>query len=127
MTDQDMIGKPFRTPGKTGRPGRGRRTKEERQEASRDNKANHWAGRLDGTESPIQALRVMADRATTAALQAERRAGTEVKRAQRTGDAKKIADAEKRLTTLQTTIDDEINKILDQLADFVEAHQPVRV
>jgi hypothetical protein len=124
VINEDMAGKPIRAPRRTGR---GRLPKGERQSTSRETQDRFWAARLAKTNSPVQALRVLADRATTVALQAERRAAVALEAAKAGGDPAQIKAAEARLTTLQTKLDGEINEVLDRLTSFIEAHQTVRV
>lgn len=123
-TDTDMSGREFRAPGKTGRWRA--RTRDERQAASQENKRQAWDERIGATESPIEALRVLADRASAVALQEERRAGTELKRARAAGEPGAITAAESRLAIVRASIEADINPILDQLTAFAARHETTR-
>lgn len=128
MSDVDLAGKPIREPGSTGRTGsRGRYTKEERQAASRAKQQAYWAQRFAAATSPLDALRVAADQASTVALQQERRAATALKRAQRSGNPAAIRQAELRLEATRAAISKEVNEIIDTLVAFTERHETIRV
>jgi hypothetical protein len=124
VSTTDMAGKPVRQPGKTGR---GRRPKNERQAASRAAQDSYWAERVARTSSPVQALRVLTDRTTSVALQAERRAATALRRVQASGDQAATAVAERRLASVRADITADISQILEALTAFAERHQTTRV
>jgi hypothetical protein len=119
-----MAGREFRTPGRSGRWRQ--RTKDERQAASREQKKNTWDQRIANTGSVIETLRVLADQAYTVALQKERLAGTELKRARASGNPAAVTAAEARLEAARDAIKDDLNPILDQLTAFAARHETTR-
>jgi len=119
-----MSGREFRAPGKSGRWRQ--RTRDERQAASREKKKEEWDKRIATTDTPLRTLRVLADHAYTVALQKERLAGTELKRAMADGDQALITAAEARLEAVQAAIAADLNPIIDQLTAFAARHETTR-
>jgi hypothetical protein len=124
MTGPDLAGKPPREPGRTGR---GRRTRDERKAVSAATRQQHWAARIAATTTVTQALRVMTDRATTVAVQAERRVAARVARAAASGDQAAKAAADRELAALRSTLTTELNAVIDALAAFADRHQITRI
>jgi hypothetical protein len=121
----DLAGKPLRKAGQTGRSGS--RSKKERGEASRQNQEASWAKRFAAAGSPLAALRLAADRATTVALQKERRAAAALDAAEQAGDQDATARQQRRLDAVQAELTKEVTDLTDALLAFAERHQTTRV
>jgi hypothetical protein len=124
--DVDLAGKPLRKAGQTGRSG-GRRSKKERQEASRATQEAHWARRVANSGSPLEALRVAVDRATTVALKKERRAAAALDAAKDTGDQAAIRSEQLRLEAVRAELRTEVIALTRALLAFAERHETIRV
>lgn len=123
--ETDLAGKPFRKAKTTGRGGR--RSKEERQAASRDAQERHWARKFENASSPLAALRIAVDRATTVALNKERRAAAALAAAEGEGEAAAVRQAQLRSDSVRAELTAEINQLIEALLAFAERHETTRV
>jgi hypothetical protein len=124
VSGTDLAGKPLRTAGQTGRSGP--RSRKERADASHAAQEAHWAARIAACESPLEALRVAADRATTVALKKERRAAAALDAAGQAGDQDAIARERRRLDAVQAELTKEVTDLTDALLAFAERHETTR-
>jgi hypothetical protein len=124
MTDVDLAGKDLRPAGTTGR---GRRAKSARQADSRANQQEYWAARFAAAETPLRALRVALDYATTAAVNKERRAAAALKSARKGTDEAAIRQQELRLASVRAELDREVTGFIESLVAFAERHETIRV
>ncbi|MCL2581026.1 MAG: hypothetical protein FWE35_01055 [Streptosporangiales bacterium] len=121
----DLAGKPFRAAGTTGRGTR--RTKKQRQDASRANQERTWAARFEVAETPLQGLRVAVDRATSVAVKKQRRAEAALSAAKKTGDQAAIRQQQLRFESVTAELTTEITALIGGLTAFAERHETIRV
>lgn len=121
-----MTGREVRSPGQPGERWRERR--ERRTQASRERRGAYWSSRISAARTPLQLLRVVTDRLTTAVVQRERRAAVAYEHTLTVHHPRsaQAAAARARLEAVRAEIAADLASVTDAMAALADKHETPR-